>query len=87
MSEQDLLAERVDWGQAGQIWQFGDVVYKVDHIRRKDVLFEDESWDFVFKLIDLIARNYAEIRDYTFKGDEGWRESGDKKTRLVVWFD
>lgn len=87
VSEQDLLAERVDWGQEGQIWQFGDVVYKVDHIRRKDVLFEDECWDFVFKLIDLIARNYAEIRDYDIRSHKDTRESGGERTRLVVWFD
>lgn len=87
VSEQNLLAGRIDWEQEGQTWQFGDVVYEVDHIRRKDTLYEDENWQLLFKLIDLISKDYANIRDWAFKGDEGWRESGDKKARLVVWFD
>lgn len=84
-SEQDLLAERVDWGQEGQTWVFGDVVYKVSYLRRKDAV--DENWELVFKLIDLIARDYAEIRDPAFPVDEESKASADKKTRLVVWFD
>lgn len=86
-SEQDLLARRVDWGQVGQTWEFGDVVYKVDLIRRKDALFEDENWELVFRLIDLIARDYAVIRDPAFPDDEESRASADKKARLVVWFN
>lgn len=87
VSEENLLAGRVDWGQEGKTWEFGDVVYKVDHIRRKDALFEDENWELVFKLIDLITRDYATIRgDYANKGNKEWREAGDKKNpscRLV----
>jgi hypothetical protein len=65
------FAERVGYGQCikdqEQEWDLGNVVYRHEYMRRKDV---KGSWEVVFNVLEQLASRF-----------------GDKRVRLVVWFD